>query len=307
MNFVNNAPGSYGFINHADWNGFTLADIVMPFFLFMVGSSLAISYHKPLSTGQSKLSLIYKAFIRSLKLFLIGLLLHGGGPPYDLGRIRIFGVLQRISVTFFIASLAVILLPRINYKGKYLSVFISYLPLHIFGIIILSISIILKNTIVPPGCDKATNTPDCNAVWYVDYKILTPRHMYCCASCRNMPIPCPYFEPEGILTTLSATYSLFIGLYFGYILIHFKNLHKLILIYFGTSSILLFILGLILHLTNIVPLNKNLYSESYILLNAGIIGMIFGIVYLFQDVLLFRKPFLPFVWTGMNSIMYVLK
>lgn len=301
MNFVNNAQGSYGFVSHAAWDGLSIADIVMPFFLFMVGMSLAIAYHKPLTNGSSKLELSKKAITRALKLFFIGLALHGGGPPYDLQRIRILGVLQRIGIAFFLSSLIVIFIPKIKYQGKYFAVLISNAGYWIAGLLFLITYTIIITTVAPPGCSPGLFTPQCSACGYLDTKILTPNHMYCCASCRSLPEPCPYFEPEGFISTIAATCSVFLGLYFGHFIVQTKD-QKTRLINWSCTSTLFLTLGLALHFT-VIPMNKNLYSISYIFATAGMIGFLFILVYIAQDTLKFQKPFLIFTWTGMNSIM----
>lgn len=116
MILVDYGGSIFPIISHAPWNGLHLADFVMPFFLFLVGISLALVYkrippHKTQATS--------KAFLRASQLFILGILLQGGyfhginSITYgvDIQTIRFFGVLQRISIGYIVAALCQICLP----------------------------------------------------------------------------------------------------------------------------------------------------------------------------------------------------
>lgn len=158
MNLVNNAEGSYYVLDHAPWyaailcvcswwkpltalfvhftvirDGLTLADLVMPFFLFIVGSSIALAYTRRLERGASKWDLFKKAAIRTLKVLsthgsislalsvliqslytylqLFGLAYFLHLPKWDLMRLRIPGVLQRIAFCYFLSCVIYIFVP----------------------------------------------------------------------------------------------------------------------------------------------------------------------------------------------------
>jgi heparan-alpha-glucosaminide N-acetyltransferase len=118
MNLVNNSEfvdGSISFkpFSHSDWNGVTIADLVMPFFLFIVGASIVLSHSKLQKSGVSRLELVKKAAIRSCKLFALGIFLQGASfPDYDLSTLRIPGVLQRIAITYFLVVLIELFVPK---------------------------------------------------------------------------------------------------------------------------------------------------------------------------------------------------
>ena len=117
MIIVNNGVGERCFVplEHAAWNGLTPTDLVFPFFLFMVGVSIALSlgkYSPAASLSLAKGPAIRKVLVRSVKLFLIGLLLTFSGPllrgkpiPEILEGLRIWGVLQRIALCYLFAAL----------------------------------------------------------------------------------------------------------------------------------------------------------------------------------------------------------
>ena len=102
-------------IGHAAWNGLHLADFVMPWFLVIVGFSLALSTESARVRKASKSALAKKACIRAAKLFALGLIVQGGEnqqwfPAYDLASLRFMGVLQRIAICFLVVSLTLILI-----------------------------------------------------------------------------------------------------------------------------------------------------------------------------------------------------
>src|SRR6266404_1162275 len=105
MILVNN-PGSwrhsYPLLRHADWNGWTPADLIFPFFLFIVGVATAFSFSSRLARGQSRGSLLKHVLWRGLAILAIGLFLNGFPNHYQLDSWRFYGVLQRIAVCYVI-------------------------------------------------------------------------------------------------------------------------------------------------------------------------------------------------------------
>src|SRR5215218_10195796 len=107
MVLVNN-PGSWEHIywplEHAAWDGWTPTDLVFPFFLFIVGVSITLALGKRLELGGSNRDVYLKIIKRTLIIFAIGLFLNGF-PYFSLAELRIPGVLQRIAVCYFFASI----------------------------------------------------------------------------------------------------------------------------------------------------------------------------------------------------------
>ena len=106
MILVNN-PGTWGAIydplEHAAWHGWTPTDFVFPFFLFIVGVSIALALSRRADAGGSRRGLYVKIARRALIIFALGLFLSGF-PYFDLATIRIPGVLQRIAVCYLVAA-----------------------------------------------------------------------------------------------------------------------------------------------------------------------------------------------------------
>src|ERR1700741_5064520 len=107
MVLVNN-PGTWSHIywplEHAEWNGWTPTDLIFPFFLFIVGVAIPLAFAKRIERGDSRRSLFIKITYRAVIIFLVGEFL-AGFPYFNLSTIRIPGVLQRIAVCYFIASI----------------------------------------------------------------------------------------------------------------------------------------------------------------------------------------------------------
>jgi len=116
MIIVDDAGGFIPALNHSPWDGVTIADFVMPFFLFIVGVSLTLAYKRV----PDKLEATKKAVLRALKLFCLGLVLQGGffhgvhslTFGVDLTKIRLMGILQRIAIAYLLAAICEIWLKR---------------------------------------------------------------------------------------------------------------------------------------------------------------------------------------------------
>ncbi|KAG9442780.1 hypothetical protein H6P81_018634 [Aristolochia fimbriata] len=333
-------------IAHSPWNGLRLADVVMPFFLFIVGLSLALVYKKV----SDKISAAYKATLRAIKLFLLGILLQGGyfhginSLTYgvDVERIRWLGILQRISIGYIIAALCEIWfrnlrqgdrrwrLVKLNHFHWLFALSLSaiYLGL-LYGLyvpdwkfkgpesIAAASSSSANYTIYTVKCGVRGNLgPACNSAGMIDRSILGLEHLHTKPVYRNLkecmisgngdvlesiPSWClSPFEPEGILSSFSAAVTCIIGLHFGHALINFED-HKDRIFSWLTSSALLISIGLLLTLVGI-PINKSLYTTSYMLLTSALAGLVFCALYILVDVYSYRRVLFPLEWMGRHSL-----
>ncbi|XP_019077092.1 uncharacterized protein LOC100243512 [Vitis vinifera] len=376
MILVDDAGGSYARIDHSPWNGCTLADFVMPFFLFIVGVAVALALKKipRISLAVKKISL------RTLKLLFWGILLQGGysHAPDDLSygvdmkHIRWFGILQvfplplftgksipssslsgflqRIAVVYFVVALIETLTTKRRptvidsghfsilsaYKWQWIGGFVAFLIYMIttYALYVPDWSFVIdqdheaKRYTVKCGM-RGHLGPACNAVGYVDRQVWGINHLYsqpvwtrlkaCTLSSPNSgpfredaPSWCyAPFEPEGLLSTISAILSGTIGIHYGHVLIHFKVInfrlritgHAERLKQWVSMGIVLLIVAIILHFTDAIPINKQLYSFSYVCFTAGAAGIVLSAFYLVIDVWGFRTPFLFLEWIGMNAML----
>ncbi|CAH9073823.1 unnamed protein product [Cuscuta epithymum] len=162
--------------------------------------------------------------------------------------------------------------------------------------------------------------PPCNAVGYIDRQVLGINHMYphpawkrSKACTKNSPHEGPFrndapswcwapFDPEGILSSISAILSAIIGVHFGHVLIHLKD-HSSRLVHWIVTGLVLLILGIILHFIDAIPLNKQLYTFSYVCVTSGAAALVFSVLYILVDVNNLRSLFLPLEWIGKNAML----
>ncbi|XP_019440579.1 PREDICTED: heparan-alpha-glucosaminide N-acetyltransferase-like [Lupinus angustifolius] len=161
--------------------------------------------------------------------------------------------------------------------------------------------------------------PPCNAVGYIDREVLGINHMYKRPAWRrteactekppyegpfkeNAPSWCyaPY-EPEGILSSISAILSTIIGLHFGHVLIHLQD-HSSRLKHWLLMGSALLTSGIILHFTYAIPLNKQLYTLSYVCVTSGASALVFSAIYIMVDIWSLKVLFMPLKWIGMNAM-----
>ncbi|KAG8389541.1 hypothetical protein BUALT_Bualt02G0240000 [Buddleja alternifolia] len=340
MILVDDAGKAFPSINHAPWFGLTLADFVMPFFLFGVGVSVGIVF----KNVENRLATTKKVILRFVKLFLLGVILQGGyfhGRDHltygiDVGRIRLMGVLQRIAIGYLLASTMEIWLvsntvvnSTVAFMKRYSFQIGAAIMLGLLYIVLLyclyvpnwafdvsSLSIILPTSVgantqtVHCGL-RGSLEPPCNAVGFIDRFLLGEQHLYqrpvyrrtkeCSVNSPdygplppNSPAWClAPFDPEGILSSLMAAITCFVGLHYGHILVHCKG-HMQRVIFWFISSLPLLIFG--------VPYSKPLYSLSYMFITAGASAVLLTIIYFIVDIKCLRKPTAMFQWMGMNAL-----
>jgi predicted acyltransferase len=280
MILVNSPGGSvtYWPLQHAQWNGWTPTDLVFPFFLFIVGVAMVFSFAARLGRGNSRGSLVLHTFRRSLIIFLIGLLLNALFNPH-LATLRIPGVLQRIAVAYFAAALillyshtrAQVLWTAGLLIGYWL--LMRFFPVPGYGV---------------PGQDIPLLHPDANLTAYLD-RALMAGHLY--EGTR---------DPEGVLSTLPAIATVLCGVLTGGWLRSNRTQEQK-----AIGMLLLGIAGLVAgKLWGLwFPINKKLWTSSYVLFSAGFALVCLAACYWAIDIKLHRgwwsKPFTIF---GTNAI-----
>jgi predicted acyltransferase len=285
MIMVNN-PGTWSSIypplEHASWNGCTPTDLVFPFFLFIVGVSITLSLTKRKERGDDQGKLFLQIFRRGIIIFLIGFLLPvfpfinpGTGSIVDFSNIRILGVLQRIGIVYIIASF-IFLKANIKWQA-------------ILGAGFLLIYWFLMTVVPVPGIGHANLTPDTNLAAYID-RLFLSGHMW-----RDTKT----WDPEGILSTLPAISTALCGVMLGH-WIRVKNdpVHKTVWIF--AAGNLAMAIGWLWAL--VFPLNKNLWTSSYVIFTAGLACQFFGMFYWLVDIQGYKRWTKPFVIYGMNAI-----
>jgi predicted acyltransferase len=246
---------------HSRWNGCTLADVVFPSFLFIAGTSLVLSFRVRLQRGATRGDLARHTLQRAVIIFLLGLFVNGF-PSFPWETYRIYGVLQRIAICLVLASFIFLYA-----RTRTIAVLLAGL--------LLGYWVLLRYVPVPgsgvPGRDVPFLDPFANIVAYTDRHLLPARHLY-----RQS-----FYDPEGLLSSLSALASTLLGVLTGQWLVSSReNLLKLkgLLL----SSALCLISGALWSL--VFPLNKRLWTSSFVLFCGGITLLAFSILYWLLDV-----------------------
>ena len=286
MILVNN-PGTWSAIypqlGHASWNGWTFTDWIFPFFLFIVGVAMVYSFAKRKESGADRKDLYMQVFKRSLKIFALGLFLNGFpfgllfGHNFALSTMRIPGVLQRIAVCFFIVSIIYL---NTNWRSQL--VWIAGL-LAGYWILLISFPV--------PGYGAGVLEPMGSLCWYVDSNLLAG-HTWSGA-------PAPGFDPEGIVSTLGAIATTLCGVITGQWLRSARSQEEKTVWMFVVGNILL-LLGATFDMW--MPINKNMWTSSYVVFMAGWALVCLAMFYWLIDVKGYKKWAHPFVVYGMNAI-----
>ncbi|PTX90990.1 heparan-alpha-glucosaminide N-acetyltransferase domain-containing protein [Opitutus sp. ER46] len=291
MLLVNN-PGTwhdvYPPLRHASWHGWTPTDMVFPFFLWIVGVAMTLSFGRRLEQGASPAELYRHVIVRAAIIFALGLLLatfpFGLYPGHTvvLGKLRIMGVLQRIALCYAAAG-AIVLTTRVRGQVAWVAgLLLAYAAALQF--------------IPVPGYGAGVLEPQGNLAWWVDSHLLAG-HTWSGAPVRG-------FDPEGLLSTIPAIATTLLGALAGTWLRSARPLNaRLGGLLAGGGGLV--VAGLLWHLW--LPINKNLWTSSFVLFMAGSAAVGLTLCAWLIDVRGWRRWAAPAVIFGMNAIaMYVL-
>lgn len=247
VNTSGDARHTYRLLRHSAWNGCTIADVVFPCFLFMVGISLVISLGGKLRRGVPRPVLVRQALRRALILFALGIAINGF-PRFDLHTLRLFGVLQRIAICFFLATLIYLWLRPRAILWTTVAILLGYW-------------ILLRWVPVPgyglPGVSVPLLDPHGNLPAWLDRHLLPASHLYHQG----------YYDPEGLLASVPALASTLIGTLTAFFLqtpaSAASKARRLL-----AAGTLCLLVGLAW--SHWLPLNKRLWTSSFVVFNAGV-------------------------------------
>ena len=239
-----NYPGAYGKsydpLEHSHWHGITPTDCIFPFFIFIVGVSIVLSFTKQIAAAKPKKEMVKKILVRGIKLYIIGLLLHYL-PNFDFAHVDLFGVLQRIAFVFMTCAILYL------YTGWKTHAYI-------FGGLLLFYWVAM--CFIPTG-EFGAGTMEMNqnfAFWF-DRLFVSPellgKHGW---------------NAEGIFSTFPAIATGIAGMLSGHMIVKQKLTEKTV-IWLFTAGALFVLAGSVWDWQ--FPINKKLWTSSYVLYTAG--------------------------------------
>jgi predicted acyltransferase len=286
VNNNGNESQAYWSLKHAAWNGFTPTDLVFPTFLFLVGISTVYSTAARLAQGATRQSLFRHVLRRSIVLYLLGLVVNSF-PFFHLHTMRFYGVLPRIAICYLIVASLYLISPGWRSKAA-------------LAVAALGGYWILMRFVPVPGYGLPTHDiplldRDANLTAWLDRQIFSASHLY--ERTR---------DPEGLLSTIPAIATALLGLLTGIWLRTQRPLRTKAagIVTAGLTGVLL---GALWNLS--FPINKKLWTSSYVLFAAGLSLLLLALCLLIVDLRekssrssghsRFLNPFLVF---GTNAI-----
>ncbi len=262
------------FSDHVEWAGFRFYDMIFPLFLFIIGVVLPFSIGRRIEAGDDRRNVLKKVLIRSMALFILGLIYNGLLHFEGWENIRFFGVLQRLAFGYLVASLFVI------YSKPRTQVFA------VVGILLGYWALIALAPV--PGFPHGTMTPEGNFANYVDRLTLHRHQMYE-----------SYGDPEGPISNIPAIATALLGVLTGYWLKSQRSEKQ--------KTLGLLLGGLVLVLLGLAwspafPIIKKIWTSSYVLMAGGFSMMLVGTFHWIVDVKGKVAWALPFTLIGMNPI-----
>jgi predicted acyltransferase len=275
MILVNN-PGSWDYVypplRHAEWHGWTPTDLVFPFFVFIVGVSIALAMSRRKGEGAGRADLYFKIFKRTIIIFALGILLRLV-PHFDFATVRIPGVLQRIALCYLCAALLDI------HAGPGERIGVAVFLLAGYWAVLKFIPV--------PGYGAGALAYKGNLAGYIDLRLLAG-HLYK-----------PEVDPEGILSTFPAIATAILGTLAGDWL---RSRRGDFIKTLGLLAAGLCLTGLGLALHPYFPINKQLWTSTFVLFTAGAALLILAVCFVLIDIFKWKKWAVPFLVFGTNAI-----
>jgi predicted acyltransferase len=275
-----NTPGDWGHVYapllHSKWNGCTPTDVIFPAFLFMVGVSLVYALQKKKADKELHFKILTSAFRRMVTLIAIGLAISFFYRP-DFSHLRFPGVLQRIGLVYFLTT---VLFLKVNLRA------LDW----ILGLILIGYYVIMTCIPIPGGYAPNIN-PETNIAAFIDRAVFSIDHLWRFTKT---------WDPVGLLSTLPAIATTLFGVRVGVWLKRpDKNSFtkcKWLLI----AGVITIVLGLLTDM--IFPINKALWTSSYVLYTGGICTIGLALTYWLVDIKGYSKICWPFLVFGTNAI-----
>ena len=277
MVLVNN-PGTWSSIywplEHAAWHGWTPTDLVFPFFLFIVGVSITLAFARRVEEGSVKRDLYLKVIKRTAIIFGLGLFLNGF-PYFQLGTIRIAGVLQRIAICYLVASLIFL-----TTKAR---------TQLLIAVALLIIYCIVMTRFAAPGYAPGDLSKEGSLASFIDRGLLG-QHIW-----KQGKV----YDPEGLLSTIPAVVTTLLGILTGHWLRSERSRFEKVVGMFVAGAVCV---ALGWAWNPFFPINKALWTSSYVLFTAGLALQFLALCYWLIDIHGYRRWAWPFEVFGVNAL-----
>lgn len=259
MILVNNGAGKeiFAMLKHSKWNGLTPCDLVFPFFLFIMGFSIFLSLKK--TDFKLSAATIGKIAKRTILLFAIGLAINWfdkacSGSAFDFYHLRVWGVMQRLALCYCAVALLAIAIPHRWFTPLVFAILAIYSGILIVG-------------------NGYSQDPASNWISIADIKLFGTNHLYTKSA----------VDPEGLISTISAIAHTMIGFVCGKIVTSSASLrtHADKALWLMATGALIAILGWLISFG--LPLNKRIWSTSYVLATCGMAAMALALIIYFVD------------------------
>lgn len=267
-----------GQMNHVAWNGLAHHDTIFPLFLFISGMTFPFSLGKKLEKGMSMKKVWLDVLRRGLVLVFLGLV-YDGFFKLQFATLRWPSVLGRIGLAWMFAAMIYLGVRKVRWRVLIAAVIlVGYWVLHMF---------------VAPGAAPGTDPVSIEGSWaaYID-RMLIPNHLY-------KP---GIFDPEGLVSTLPAIVTAMLGMFTGEFIrlpeSRVSGGRKTVLMLI--AAVVFLVIGLLWNM--VFPINKQLWTSSFVMVLAAWSLGLFSIFYYIMDVRGWKKWAFPFQVIGLNSI-----
>lgn len=262
-------------LHHSEWNGFTFYDLIFPLFIFIAGISMPYSIGRQLENPENTpFNILKSLFKRAIILIILGTIVNGLFKWQGYENTRIASVLGRIALSCFFAGLIFLYTNLRTQIILFFSILLGYF--------------LMMKYIPVPDFGAGVLTKEGNLAAYLD-RLFLPGKLH-----RKV------YDPEGLLSTLPAICNALLGVFTGHFLrssafSKFKKVASM-----AAAGVLLIVLAWLWH--PFFPINKILWTSSFVLCSGGFSLLFMAFFYLVIDVLEIKFWIAPFVWIGMNSI-----
>lgn len=263
-------------LTHPEWNGFHFYDLIFPLFLFLAGVATPYSVGRELEKGKSRKALLVRVVKRGLILVLLGVVYNNGLRIRDsIDAYRFCSVLARIGLAYMFANIIYLYTKRTG-------------QLIWFGALLVGYWLLLKFT-AAPGYHMGDLTMEGNFASYIDRSIL-PGRLYL-----------KIHDPEGLVSLIPSIGTALLGIMTGTFLRNGKEPKQKKALYMAVTGIICLLIGQIWNLD--FPINKNLWTSSFVMYVGGWSLLLLSAFYYIIDVLGYTKWAFFFKVIGMNSIL----